>query len=78
MVSLGRTGPAETGVGGLVGTLGDLNSGRGRDEVLSRASNNLLSMLGTLRGSMRAARIGSVIGDFGIRGMGLRCGLAGG
>ena len=35
-------------------------------------------MLGTLRGSIMAAGVGSVMGDFGIRGIGLRCGLAGG
>lgn len=77
MVSVGRAGPAETGVGGLVTpSLGDLNSGRGRDEVLSRASSSLLSMLDGLRGSSKTG-LGSGNGDIGGRGRGLRGDLSG-
>lgn len=77
MVSVGRAGPAETGVGGLVTpSLGDLKSGRGRDEVLSRASSSLLSILDGLRGSSKTG-LGSGNGDTSGRGRGFRGDLIG-
>lgn len=75
---MGRAGPAETGVGGLVtSSLGDLRLGRGRDEVINRASSSLLSMLAGLRGSSKTG-LGSGNGDLSGRGRGVRSDRGGG